>query len=358
MHKHLNTFKVLSIAMCLGIAMPVFAESAPVYDADAMPQQFDNSPDQAQQDMPPPPPAAPGQESAFVPVQPGAQSGAQSGAPNLQVSPAASASPASSMGVEQRIKRLEQQVESANSTARIDALQSQVQSLQGQVEQLTRQLQVAQSQQKTMYADLDKRLGQSASKGADASLSGADDVTAATTPVAKSARKTALKQVAKVGTDEKAASETGTVGAVASKSSESKNSDDQPNVAEEQQIYQTAYNLIKSKKYNDAVVALQNMLQKYPSGQFASNAHYWLGELYGLMGKNDQSLTEFGLVVKNYPDSPRVSDAQLKIGLIFASQSKWSDAKLSFKKVVSHYPGTASARLASEQMKQIKQAGH
>ena len=61
-------------------------------------------------------------------------------------------------------------------------------------------------------------------------------------------------------------------------------------MAEEQQIYQTAYNLIKAKKYNEAVTALQKMLQKYPSGQFASNAHYWLGELYGLMGKNDQAL--------------------------------------------------------------------
>ena len=133
---------------------------------------------------------------------------------------------------------------------------------------------------------------------------------------------------------------------------------DQPNVAEEQQIYQTAYDLIKAKKYNEAVKTLQGMLQKYPSGQFASNAHYWLGELYGLMGKNDQALTEFSSVVQNYPQSPRVSDAQLKVGLIYATQMKWPDAKSAFKKVINHYPGTTSSRLAAEQLKQIKQAGH
>ena len=87
----------------------------------------------------------------------------------------------------------------------------------------------------------------------------------------------------------------------------------QPNVAEEQQIYQTAYDLIKAKKYNEAINALQKMLQKYPSGQFAANAHYWLGELFGLLGKNDQSASEFSSVVKNYPDSPKVSDAQLSL---------------------------------------------
>jgi tol-pal system protein YbgF len=134
--------------------------------------------------------------------------------------------------------------------------------------------------------------------------------------------------------------------------------ENQPNVAEEQQIYQTAYDLIKAKKYNEAVVALKKMLQKYPSGQFAANAHYWLGELYGLLNKNDLSAEEFSIVVRDYPDSPKISDAQLKVGLIYAGQFKWSDAKGAFKKVINRYPGTASAHLAAEQLKQIKLAGH
>src|SRR5207237_167792 len=106
------------------------------------------------------------------------------------------------------------------------------------------------------------------------------------------------------------------------------------------------------------IAALQKMLQKYPTGQFAANAHYWLGELYGLVNKNDQSASEFATVVKLYPDSPKVSDAQLKLGLIYVAQFKWAEAKTVFKKVVSRYPGTSTARLASEQLKQIKQSGH
>jgi TolA-binding protein len=74
------------------------------------------------------------------------------------------------------------------------------------------------------------------------------------------------------------------------------------------------------------------------------------------LNKNDRSAEEFATVVKNYPDSPKIADAQLKLGLIYAAQFKWPDAKAAFKKVVSNYPGTASARLASEQLKQIKQA--
>jgi TolA-binding protein len=76
------------------------------------------------------------------------------------------------------------------------------------------------------------------------------------------------------------------------------------------------------------------------------------------MNKPDLALKEFGTVIDKFPDSPRVSDAQLKVGLLYAAQSQWRDAKSAFKSVINHYPGTASARLASEQLKQIKQAGH
>jgi TolA-binding protein len=64
------------------------------------------------------------------------------------------------------------------------------------------------------------------------------------------------------------------------------------------------------------------------------------------------------VVMNKYPGSPRAPDAQLKLGLIYIGQFKWSEAKTTFKGVVSRYPGTASARLASEQLKQIKKAGH
>jgi len=340
--------------MLLSIAAPVFAESAPVFDADAMQQQDDGySGDQGQSDVPPPPPPSSASNSAnsdsgFVP----SQSMAQSSPPST-----------TSMSMEQRLRRIEQQVgnmQNNESSAKVESLQDQLQSMRGQVEQLSHQLEKVQSQQKTMYADLDKRLSQpfaKANKKAGATVPDAGTTLADNTNASDSATTdtTATKASTKVTATKSSAK--ATVGAD-SASDGTKKQDDQPNVAEEQQIYQTAYNLIKAKKYNEAVDALQGMLKKYPSGQFASNAHYWLGELYGLMGKNDLALTEFGTVVATYPDSPRVSDAQLKVGLIYSAQSKWSDAKSSFKKVINHYPGTASARVASDQLKQIKTAGH
>lgn len=335
--------KVMGMAISVGIALPVFAESAPVYDVDNLPAQFDGASDQGQE-LPPPPPV---QEETFVPMQQQSQQ-----QPVVNDAPASSHHAASAnLSMDQRVGRVEQQIGSLQTnTLRVESLQNEVQSLRGQVEELTHQLQQLQNQQKTMYSDLDKRLSTS-SAGKDsmnlALAAGTGTISpdmgepAAPVKPAKAPAKTAVKTESKSADTIKSASLAA-----------------QPNVAEEQDIYQKAYNLIKAKKYNDAVDVLQGMLKKYPSGQFASNAHYWLGELYGLMGKNDQALTEFNAVVKNYPTSPRVPDAQLKVGLILAAQSKWSDAKAALKKVINRYPGTSPARLASEQLKQIKQAGH
>ncbi|MBA3660880.1 MAG: tol-pal system protein YbgF [Gammaproteobacteria bacterium] len=293
--------------MCTG---PLWAESAPVFDVDNNAiQQAENNDASPQEEYPmPPPPQGQGQEGTFVPMQPEV------------------------MNEPPPRERRETYRESggAGSSARIDVLQNQVQTLRGQVEHLQRLLEDVQNQQAAIMVELEKRNAQPV---------------IATTSTTIAPNGVASKNVVVKPTET----------AVVAKTTDLSH---QPDVAEEQQIYQTAYNLIKAKKYNDAVNVLQNMLKKYPSGQFASNAHYWLGELYGLLGKNDQALSEFSTVVKSYPDSPRLSDAQLKIGLIYAADLKWADAKAAFKKVINRYPGTTSSRLASEQLKQIKQAGH
>lgn len=335
--------KVLGLVIGMSAIAPAFAESAPVYDADSMQQQFDSTQAASEENLPAPPP--PGQEGVFVPAGTSNNAEVQPVVP-VQAEAVSAPTVSAPMSNAQRLKKVEQQVnvlQVGSASSRIEALQSEVQSLRGQVEQLTRQLQQLQAAQKTMYTDLDKRVSEKGSTPIEANAS--DSVT-----VGKASKST------KKPVDVIAAEKTETPVVVDTGPATPK--PDQPNVAEEQQIYQTAYDLIKAKKYNEAVDALQGMLKKYPSGQFAANAHYWLGELYGLMGKSEPALKEFNTVVKTYPKSPRISDAQLKVGLIYASQSKWSDAKDAFKKVIDHYPGTASSRLAAEQLKQIKSAGN
>lgn len=327
------------IAMLVGISIGAHAE-APVYDADSYPpQQFDGQqPADASSNAPS---STADNSSSVSPEQP--TQGPIAADANNGFDPQSSAQDTVPMTLSQRLGRVEQQINNmlhSDASTKMSDLQGELQTLRGQVEDLNHQVQDMQAQQKKLYADLDSRLTQ---KTPTADTSATDDASAnpadGTTPANNASPDTS-----------KPAKKTKTAIAKATAN--------QPNVAEEQQIYQTAYNLIKAKKYNDAASTLQNMLQKYPTGQFAGNAHYWLGQLYSLMGKNDQAVTEFGTVIKNYPDYPKAADAQLKLGLAYSTLMRWSDAKSAFKAVINHYPGTTSAHLASEQLKQIKTSGH
>jgi len=244
---------------------------------------------------------------------------------------------------EQALNRLEHEIGASPQTevnSRVNSMQTELQAMRNQVEQLHHQLQLLQTQQRLMYQDVDKRLSVSAAATQEE-------------PAAK-APKPAGKTKAKTNNN----NNNKTTGTHAKLGGQPVAPITAPNLAQEQQAYQTAYSLIKAKKYTDAIETLQKMLLKYPSGPFAANAHYWLGELYNLSGENAQAAAEFGSVVRNYAGSPRVADAQLKVGLIYATQARWADARSSFKKVVRQYPGSASARLAMEELKQLKIAGH
>jgi tol-pal system protein YbgF len=343
--------RLLSVAILSSIATGVWAEdAAPVYDVDNYPPQFDGAPDvgsssSSQPDLQPQLQQSPSahQETAVVEEQP-------------------TPPPPAALTLEQRMRRVEQQVSNVQQSTppKVDALQSQVQTLRGQVEELTHQLQQLQTQQRAMFTDVDKRLNK---QPANQTVLASEDTSTDSLPVENKSPKVDSKALLSSKTAAKAPAVSSSAVPLnkptAVVTSPLKATPEiQPNVAEEQQIYQTAYDLIKEKKYNEAVAALQKMLQRYPSGQFAANAHYWLGELYGLLNKNDQSAQEFSTVVNDYSDSPKVADAQLKVGLIYAGQFKWVDAKGAFKKVINRYPGTSSARLAAEQLKQIKLAGH
>lgn len=330
------------MAILTGITLSVFAEDAPVFDVDSYPP-FDGQ-------LASTPSSTPSSNAPSSPV---------SLSPQPQYVP-------QSLTIDQRIERAEQQINNmqhSDSTARLNALQADVQSLRGQVEELTHQLKQMQTQQQAMYSDLDKRLNKQTVTlpPAVAQKAATDNDTVLPAKSVKPKNKT-KPSVTPVPTPEPVIADKPDTASAAVPSAPplaSKTAVQNQNMEQEELgIYQTAYDLIKAKKYDEAIAALQKMLQKYPSGQFAANAHYWLGELYGLQNKNEQAAVEFAKVVKNYPESPKVSDAEVKLGMIYAAQFKWADAKLTFRKVVSRYPGSTSARLATQQLREIKTAGH
>lgn len=123
--------------------------------------------------------------------------------------------------------------------------------------------------------------------------------------------------------------------------------------ANEQKSYQTAYDLLRNKQYAQAKLAMKDYVTNYPDGEFAVNAHYWLGELNLLTGDSKTAAKEFNTVIEKYPTSNKVSDAMLKTGLIYLEQDNQKAAKQQFQKIMQSFPNSASAGIAKRRLQQL-----
>lgn len=128
----------------------------------------------------------------------------------------------------------------------------------------------------------------------------------------------------------------------------------------EKEAYESAYNLVRLKQYAEAVAAFQNYLVQFKAGEYAANAHYWLGEIYMTqwnadktsMEKLDKAVVAFSNLTTLFPKHPKAADALLKLGLIESEKGNIESAKKYFSQVKNRFPGSAAARIAAARIKQ------
>jgi tol-pal system protein YbgF len=126
----------------------------------------------------------------------------------------------------------------------------------------------------------------------------------------------------------------------------------------EKQAYRIALGLLKQRQYEEAVRAFEDLLVRYPNGEFADNARYWLGEAHYVKRDYSGALTQFQRVLGSYPLSPKVPASMLKIGYIHYDQSNWRRARTTLQDVVDKFPGTTEARLAERRLERMSREGH
>ncbi len=120
----------------------------------------------------------------------------------------------------------------------------------------------------------------------------------------------------------------------------------EPADIEEEKAYQAAFSLIRSKQFDEAKAALQKQLKTYPTGRFAANSYYWLGEVDMAQGRYDEALASFLVVIKDFSKSAKVPDASYKLGRIYDLKGERDKSKALLEAVIEKYPGSAAARLS------------
>ncbi len=122
---------------------------------------------------------------------------------------------------------------------------------------------------------------------------------------------------------------------------------------QEEDAYQAAFQLIRDKRFDDALAALKKLLTDHPSGSYADNAQYWLGEVQMAQGQYPAAKDAFLAVLKNYPESPKVPDATYKLGRLSDMLGDKKQARDYLESVISKYPDTAASRLSDTYLQSL-----
>lgn len=225
----------------------------------------------------------------------------------------------SNFTAEQRIAKLEQQINNLNQqnlSKRLDDLQQQLQKISGDLEVQSHAVAELDEQLKSFYQDLNQRMQkQEGVTVKPASIKG--EITAKITN--SPSVKTAAKSETAAATDK------------------------------EQQMYQDAFNLLQSKKNKEATTKFNAYISAYSNGNYAANAHYWLGEIYFAAKQFKLAITEFETVVGKYSSSTKVPDALFKLSLIYDQIGKSDLAKKNLNTLQKRYPHSSAAQLAKQQ---------
>lgn len=214
---------------------------------------------------------------------------------------------------------------------KIQGLQQELQELRGQLEVQAHDLKLLQQQQVAFYKDLDARISGNATQAAKGSPSEANlnpqDKSAATNQ-----NRSQISKNAPVITPATGA---------------------RTNPADEQISYLAAYELVKSRNYDNALTAMNQFVQKYPRGGYTANAQYWLGELYLVKKDYAQAVDHFNVVLQSFPTSSKSAASMLKMGYAYAALGNKPEAKKYLQQVVRAFPDTPTAQLANSKLQTI-----
>ena len=118
-------------------------------------------------------------------------------------------------------------------------------------------------------------------------------------------------------------------------------------------LYSNGLRDINGGRYDLARQSFQDYLQFYPDTDLASNAQFYLGEIYYAEKKYREAVAEYDKVLDNYPRSFKLAPARLKKGMALLELGERSAAIREFREVVRRFPGTEESRRASAKLREL-----
>jgi tol-pal system protein YbgF len=118
-------------------------------------------------------------------------------------------------------------------------------------------------------------------------------------------------------------------------------------------LYTNAYRDYLGGKQDLALQEFTEYLKYFPTTQFASNAQYYIGDVYYQRHDYTNALQAFDAVMERFPDGNKTPDAYYMKGLSFLGMNKNDAAAAEFRDLIKRYPDSDLAAKAKARLKEM-----
>jgi len=121
-------------------------------------------------------------------------------------------------------------------------------------------------------------------------------------------------------------------------------------------LYSNGLRDLTGHKYDLALQEFHDYLKYYSATDLASNAQFYIGEIYFAQQQYDQAVDAYSRVLMNFPKSFKLAPAHLKRGLALIALGQKASGMTELRTVVREFPGTEEERRARAKLKELGQA--
>jgi tol-pal system protein YbgF len=115
-----------------------------------------------------------------------------------------------------------------------------------------------------------------------------------------------------------------------------------PSSSSSEETYRNAYEFLMSGDYRTAEAGFRDYLSRFPEGEQAADASFWLGDSMLQQGKHQEAAEVFLKANKEFPEAPKAPEMLLKLGVTLAAMKQKDIACATFDEVGTRYPQLSS----------------
>ncbi len=124
-----------------------------------------------------------------------------------------------------------------------------------------------------------------------------------------------------------------------------------PQTDSAKRLYDRVMKEFQDKDYEAALAGFRFFLALHGKSSLASSAQYWVGECEFRLGRYQDAMQSFELVLARYPSSPKVAAATLKKALTYEKLGQVHESRILLERIMLDFPDTQEAELARKALK-------